>query len=72
MGTQTALKWKNEWDKGAFYPPLFNLDTEYIMHRSELQDNTRIKIGGRTINSLRYTDDTTLLAEQENAMKKLL
>ena len=26
---------------------------------------TRIKIAGRSINNLRYTDDTTLMAESE-------
>ena len=31
-----------------------------------------IKIGGRTINNLRYTDDTTLMAESEGELKSLL
>ena len=31
-----------------------------------------IKIGGRNINSLRYVDDTTLLAETEEELKSLL
>jgi len=29
----------------------------------------RIKIGGRNINNLRYTDDTTLMAESEEELK---
>ena len=31
-----------------------------------------IKIGGRNINSLRYVDDTTLMAETEQELKSLL
>jgi len=33
---------------------------------------TRIKIAGRNINNLRYTDDTTLMAESEEEQKNLL
>ena len=36
----------------------------------EVQD--RIKIAGRNINNLRYTDDTTLMAESEEELKSLL
>ena len=31
-----------------------------------------IKIGGRSINNLRYVDDTTLMAEIEEELKSLL
>ena len=31
-----------------------------------------IKISGRNINSLRYADDTTLMAESEEELKSLL
>ena len=31
-----------------------------------------IKIAGRNINNLRYTDDTTLVAESEEELKSLL
>ena len=31
-----------------------------------------IKIAGRNINSLRYADDTTLMAESEGELKNLL
>ena len=31
-----------------------------------------IKIAGRKINSLRYADDTTLMAESEEELKSLL
>ena len=33
---------------------------------------TGIKIAGRNINNLRYTDDTTLVAESEEELKNLL
>ena len=31
-----------------------------------------VKIAGRTINNLRYADDTTLMAESEQELKSLL
>ena len=33
---------------------------------------TGIKIAGRNINNLRYTDDTTLMAESEEELKSVL
>jgi len=43
---------------------LFNLYAEYIMQNAWLDEaQTRIKIAGRNINNLRYTDNTTLMAE---------
>ena len=32
----------------------------------------RIKIAGRNINNLRYTNDTTLMAESEEELRSLL
>ena len=32
----------------------------------------RIKISGKNINNLRYADDTTLLAESKEELKRLL
>ena len=32
----------------------------------------RIKIDGRNINKLRYTDDTTFMAESKEELKRLL
>ena len=34
--------------------------------------HTRIKIAGRNINNLRYADDTTLMAESKEELKRLL
>ena len=36
------------------------------------EEQTGIKIAGRNINNLRYTDDTTLMAESEEELKSLL
>ena len=45
---------------------LFNLHAEYIMRNAGLDEaQAGIKITGRNIHSLRYADDTTLLAENK-------
>ena len=47
-------------------PCLFNLYAEYIMRNAGLDEaQTGIKIAGRSINNLRYADDTTLMAESK-------
>ena len=47
-------------------PYLFNLYAEYIKRNAGLNEaQVGIKIAGRNINNLRYTDDTTLMAESE-------
>ena len=54
-------------------PCLFNLYAEYIMQNAELEEaQVGIKIAGRNINNLRYADDTTLMAENEEELKSLL
>ena len=51
---------------------LFNLHAEYIMQNARLYEApAQIKIAGRNINKLRYTDDTTLMAESEEDLKSL-
>ena len=51
----------------------FNLYAEYIMWNAGLGEaQAGIKIAGRNINNLRYTDDTTLIAEREEELKSLL
>ena len=37
-----------------------------------VETQARIKIAGRNTNNLRYTDDTTLMAESEEELKSLL
>ena len=54
-------------------PCLFNLCAEYIIRNAELDEaQAGIKIAGRSINNLRYADDTTLMAESEEELKSLL
>ena len=51
---------------------LLNLDAEYIMRNARLDESQAgIKIAVRNINNLRYTDDTTLMAESEEELKSL-
>ena len=53
-------------------PCLFNLYAEYIMRNAGLDEaQAGIKIARKNINNLRYTDDTTLMAESEE-LKSLL
>ena len=54
-------------------PCLFNLYAEYNMRNSGLEEaKAGFKIAGRNINNLRYADDTTLMAESEEELKKTL
>ena len=54
-------------------PCLFNLYAEYIMKNDGLEEaQVGIKTAGRNTNSLRYADDTTLMAESEEELKSLL
>ena len=54
-------------------PCLFNLYAEYIKRNTGLEEaQAGIKIVKRNINHLRYSDDTTLMAETEEELKSLL
>ena len=54
-------------------PCLFNLYAEYIMRNTGLAEaQAGIKIAGRNINNLRYSNDTTLMAKSEEELKSLL
>ena len=54
-------------------PCLFNLYAEYITRNAGLDEaQAGIKIAGRNINNLRYADDTTLMAANEEELKNLL
>ena len=74
--------WKQIWKtqqirKGVrqgciLLPCLFNLYAVYIMRNAGLDEaQAGIKIAGRNINNLRYADDTTLMAENEEELKSL-
>ena len=57
--------------KGCILSPcLFNLYAEYIMQNAGLDEaQAGIKIAGRNINNIRYTDDTTLMAESKGNLR---
>ena len=54
-------------------PCLFNFYAEYIMRNARLEEaQAGIKNARKNINSLRYADETTLMAESEEELKNLL
>ena len=54
-------------------PWLFNLYAEYIIWNGELEEaQAGIKFARRSINNLRYADNTTLMAEKEEELKSRL
>ena len=62
-----------EYVKAVLLSCLFNLHAEYIMRKAGLDETQAwMKIAGRNINNLRYTDDTTLMAESKEKLKGLL
>ena len=51
---------------------LINLYAEYIMRNAGLEEaQAGSKVAGRNINNLRYADDTTLMAESKEGLKRL-
>ena len=52
-------------------PCLVNVYAEYSMQNGGLVE-AGIKIAGRNINNLKYSDDTTLMAESKEELKSLL
>ena len=54
-------------------PCLFNFYAEHITRNPGLEETQAgIKIARKNINNLRYADDTTLMAENEEELKSLL
>ena len=71
MEQQTGSKIGKEYIKDCVLSScLFNLYAEYIM-RNAVQDEGQagIKIAGRNINNLRYPDDITHMAENQEELK---
>ena len=70
----TSSKLGEEYVKaGMLSPCLFNLYAEYIMQNAGLDKaQAGIKIARRNINNLTYADDTTLITEREEKLKRLL
>ena len=62
---QTGCKSGKEYVKAVYCHP-----ADYIMQNAGLGEaQAGMKIGGRNINSLRYADDTTLMAESKEKWK---
>ena len=73
MEQQTGSKQGKEYVKVILSACLFSIYAEYIMRNTELDEaQAGIKIADRNINNLRYANDTTLMAESEEELKKLL
>ena len=71
MEQHTGSKLGEEYVKAAI-ACLFNLYAQYIMRNARLDEaKAGIKIAGRNINNLRTADDTTLMAESEEELKRL-
>ena len=84
VGQETTVRTlyeRNEWfkiEKGVQQSCLlslcfFNLYAEQIMRNAGLDKlQAGNNIGGRNINNHRYADDTTLIPEREEELKRLL
>ena len=70
-GTTDWFKIEKGVQEGCLLSPcLFNLYTE-CMRNAELDElQARIRMGGGSINNLRYADDTTLMVESEEELRK--
>ena len=65
--------WKEVCQGYVLSPCLFNFYAEYFMWNPGLDESQAgIKTAGRNINNLRYTDETTLMAESKEELKSLL
>ena len=73
-GTMDRFQIEKGVHQGCILSPcLFNLYAEYIMRNIRLDEaQAGIKITRRNINNLRYADDTTLIAENEEELRSLL
>ena len=74
MEQQTGSQIRKGERQGCILSPrLFNLNAEYIMRNTGLEEaQAGIKFAGKNINNLRYADDTTLTVESEEELKSLL
>ena len=67
----TGSKLGNKYIKAVYCHPAYL--TEYIMQNARVDEaQAGIKISRRNITNLRYSDDTTLMAENEEELNSLL
>ena len=58
--------WEKSTSRLYIVTCLFNFYAEYVIQNAGLDEaQAGIKIAGRNIDNLRYTDDTTLMAESK-------
>ena len=74
FGDTDKFKIKKGVRQGCILSPvLFNLYAERIIRRAEMEDATEgVRIAGRTLNNLRYADDTTLMAGIKEDLTELM
>ena len=74
MEPWAGSKLGKEYVKAVYcHTAYFNLYAEYMMRNAGLDETQAgIKIAGRNINNLRYSDDTTLMAEIKEEPNSLL
>ena len=63
--------WKGVHQGCILLPNLFNLYAEYIIQNAD-EVQAGIKIVGRNTNNLRYADDTTLMAEGDSLVVRMV
>ena len=74
MEQLTGSKLEKEYMKAVYCHPAYVTYMQSTSCKNTGLDEAqaRIKTAGRNINSLRYTDDTTLMAESEEELKSFL
>ena len=73
MEQQTVSKSGKRYIKAVYCHPAYLTHTEYIVWNARLDEaQAGFKTAGRNRNSLRYADDTTLMAESEEELKSPL
>ena len=74
MEQLTGSKLEKEYMKPVYCHPAYVTYMQSTSCKNAGLDEAqaRIKTAGRNINSLRYTDDTTLMAESEEELKSFL
>ena len=73
MKQQTGSKLGKAYVRAVYCHLLINFYVEYIMRNVGLDEaQAGIQIAGRNINSLRYADDTNLMAECKEELKSIL
>ena len=74
MEQQAGSKSGKEYVKAVYcHPAYINLHAEYIMWNAGLDESqAEIKISRRNVNNIRYTYDTTLMAESKELKNFLM